>query len=164
MLAANLLARQAAAAAGYTTLLELADITTTAAAADDLGDFAPSTTKAAAGTQPRHRSSSSAAAATSTLPLDLDLRQLEADAAAVQVCLQQLAATRRWASTKEGGLRVQYRHEKGETKARRLITGHLALVCCAPRLSFACNPPLQSRPSTVFLTVCQAQHPQHPFL
>jgi hypothetical protein len=112
VLAADVLARQAAATVGCPTLTELAAIASVDAdAADALRDSAASAHSPAAGGQPQAWPPGSAAAAGGSA--SLDLRQLEADAAAVAVCVQQLAATRRWASTKEGGLRVQYLHEKG---------------------------------------------------
>ena len=111
VLAADVLARQAAATVGCTTLTELAAMVSVGAAADASGDSAAPTDMAAAGRQSEAQASSGAPTAGGRAPLDL--RQLEADAAAVHVCVQQLAVTRRWASTKEGGLRVQYLHEKG---------------------------------------------------
>jgi hypothetical protein len=96
---------------GCTTLMELAARIPLGTAAGASGYSTAPADTAAAGRQPEGQSSGSAAAGSSGVPLDL--RQLEADAAAVAVCVQQLAATRRWASTKEGGLRVQYLHEKG---------------------------------------------------
>lgn len=43
----------------------------------------------------------------------LDLRQLAAEAAEARECLEQLAAERKWSTTRSGGLKVLYHHERG---------------------------------------------------
>jgi len=42
-----------------------------------------------------------------------DLRRLAVEAAEARECLEQLAAERQWSTTRSGGLKVLYHHERG---------------------------------------------------